>query len=60
MLASFSDERILSSLKHVDRLVSEGEVFDALKIIRGLYATEAEILNLEGDAPAPLSRAVGA
>ena len=44
LLACFSNEQILSSLKHVDRLVSEGHVYDALKALRGLYALEAEIL----------------
>ena len=53
LLACFSDEQMLSSLKHVDRLVSEGHVYDALKALRGLYAREAAILT--GERTAPLS-----
>lgn len=45
MLASFSDEHILSCLKNIDRLVSEGHVYDALKAIRSLYPLEREILE---------------
>jgi flagellar protein FlbT len=44
LLDSFRNEQILSSLKHVDRLVAEGHVYDALKTIRGLYGLEDEIL----------------
>lgn len=44
LLASFSDEQILSSLKHIDRLVSEGHVYEALKGLRALYPREAHIL----------------
>lgn len=48
LLACFSDEHILSTLKHIDRLVNEGHVYEALKAIRGLYVLEAEILNRTG------------
>jgi flagellar protein FlbT len=51
LLACFSDEQILSSLKHIDRLVAEDKVYDALKALRGLYPLEAKILATE-DAPA--------
>jgi flagellar biosynthesis repressor protein FlbT len=37
-------KRILAGLKHVDTLVCEGEVYEALKAIRGLYPLEEEIL----------------
>lgn len=49
LLANFSNERIKTSLKHVDQLVAEDHVYDALKVIRSLYPIEAQILN--GDAP---------
>jgi flagellar protein FlbT len=48
LLASFSDEHILATLKHIDRLVSEGHIYDALKALRGLYPLEAEILSRGG------------
>jgi flagellar protein FlbT len=44
LLQSFRNEHILSSLKYIDQLVSEGHVYDALKTIRGLYSLEDEIL----------------
>jgi len=45
LLASFSDDHILSCLKNIDRLVGEGHVYDALKAIRSLYPLEREILE---------------
>lgn len=48
LLACFSDEQILTSLKHIDQLVSEGHVYEALKALRGLYTLEARILSAEG------------
>ena len=45
LLQSFSNEHVLASLKHVDQLVSEDHVYDALKTIRGLYGIEDEILH---------------
>ena len=54
LLACFSDEQMLSSLKHIDRLVNEGHVYEALKALRGLYTHEEKILA-RGDAqPAPI------
>src|SRR5690606_2107656 len=47
LLGAFSDERILSALKYIDRLVAEDQVFEALKAIRGLYPIEDRILNPE-------------
>lgn len=45
MLASFTDERILASLKQVDRMVGEGDVYGALKAIRALYPVEHAALQ---------------
>lgn len=45
LLQNFDDAHIRASLKHVDQLVSEGHVYEALKVIRGLYPIENEILN---------------
>jgi len=65
LLATFSDEQIRASLKYVDQLVSEGHVYDALKVIRGLYPIEAEILRTRLEKPAagsssqPIAIAVG-
>ncbi|PZN56949.1 MAG: flagellar biosynthesis repressor FlbT [Proteobacteria bacterium] len=47
LLANFADEQIRNSLKHVDRLVSEGRVYEALKAIRSLYPLERIALDAE-------------
>lgn len=47
LLASFRNEQVLSTLKNIDRLVGEGEVFEALKAIRTLYRAEDAILGAE-------------
>lgn len=62
LLAAFTDEHICASLKQIDRIVAEGRVYEALKMIRGLYPLEAVAL---GRAPAagpdrPLALAAGA
>ena len=46
LLASFADEHVRATLKHVDRLVGEGHVYDALKTIRALFALEKDIIEL--------------
>ena len=55
LLASFSDEHVLSSLKNIDRMVNEGHVFDALKALRTLYPREAAILASHGGKPATIT-----
>jgi flagellar protein FlbT len=47
MLASFENEQIRATLKHVDRLVGEDRVYEALKAIRSLYPLERLALNAE-------------
>ncbi|BCH23136.1 putative flagellum biosynthesis repressor protein FlbT [Mesorhizobium sp. L-8-10] len=47
LLTSYSDEQIKTSLKYVDQLVSEGHVYEALKVIRGLYPLEAKIMGTD-------------
>lgn len=44
LLDSFTNERIRAGLKHVEELVSNGQVYDALKEIRALYPIEDEII----------------
>jgi len=60
-LASFSNEAIVASLATVAEHVAAGHTFEALKAIRALFATEAEILS-RTDAPSPKATeaAVGA
>jgi flagellar protein FlbT len=55
LLANFTDERMKSALKDIDRQVSEGHVYEALKTIRALYALEKAILNRDPTAiPVPM------
>jgi flagellar protein FlbT len=54
LMACFTDARILGDLKQVDRLVSEDNVFEALKTIRQLYGIEAEILAKGTDSTVAL------
>ena len=46
LLASFADEQIRAALKHIDRLVGEDHVYEALKAIRALYPLEKDIIEL--------------
>lgn len=54
LLATFGDEHILAMLKNIDRMVSEGDVFEALKALRGLFPREAAILESGAMQPSPL------
>lgn len=54
LLATFSDPHILSELKNIDRQVSEGRVFEALKALRGLYPREATIIASSNISPSNL------
>lgn len=45
LLSAFSNHRIVTELKHVDRLVTEEKYYEALKTIRGLYPDEEETLR---------------
>jgi flagellar biosynthesis repressor protein FlbT len=47
LLASLSNERMRFALKSVDRLVGEGQTYEALKQIRALYPLEAAIMSAE-------------
>lgn len=60
LITAFSNPKILSELKHVDRLVTEERYYEALKTIRGLYSTEEEILARNPAAAEMLSDAVPA
>jgi len=53
MIASFSDPEITGTLKHIDRMVSEGHVYEALKAIRALYPLERMALGDNDDFPVP-------
>jgi flagellar protein FlbT len=44
LLAGFESAEICTRLKDIDRLVWEGEVFEALRAIRALYSAEAAAL----------------
>jgi flagellar biosynthesis repressor protein FlbT len=50
LLAAFENEEILDGLKSAGDFIAAGRVFDALKILRGLYRVEDEILAGNKDA----------
>jgi len=62
LLASFKNEQVCATLKHIDRLVGEGHVYEALKAIRSLYPFEEQALAgpkqalNANEAPAPRER----
>ncbi|MEO5323405.1 flagellar biosynthesis repressor FlbT [Mesorhizobium sp. CC13] len=52
LLATFDDPEILASLKHVDRLVAEDHVYEALRTIRSLYPLERRVMaGTEAEQP---------
>lgn len=59
LIASFEDQHICATLKQVDALVSEGEVFEALKAIRSLYGHEARAIT-QNNGPAETRQPVAA
>lgn len=60
MLASFDDEQICGTLKHVDQMVVEGHVYEALKAIRSLYRLEQRALGNDDNEGVVRPIAVGA
>ncbi|WEZ84394.1 flagellar biosynthesis repressor FlbT [Rhizobium sp. 32-5/1] len=56
LLTCFKNDEVLSELKRVDGMVTQGRAFDALKAIRGLYAIEDRILNDQEIAPATIEQ----
>jgi len=50
LIATFSDPQIKTTLKHIDRLVGEGHIYEALKQIRSLYRIEDQLLREIPDA----------
>jgi flagellar protein FlbT len=45
LLTCFTNDEVLSELKHIDGMVIQGKAFESLKAIRALYPVEDEILN---------------
>jgi flagellar protein FlbT len=61
LLSAFRNEQILAGLKHVDEMVVEAQVYDALKAIRQLYPLEEEIVGKPSTSPiTEFKKAVGA
>jgi len=51
LLDTFKDEAVRSSLKNVDRMVREGETYEALRTIRSLFAQEDVVLGQAATTP---------
>ncbi|MBZ9766180.1 flagellar biosynthesis repressor FlbT [Mesorhizobium sp. CA6] len=61
LIASFDNQDICKSLKQIDRMVGEGDIYEALKAIRALYPLERRVLEDDDDIPqTPRALAVGA
>ncbi|TIV75573.1 MAG: flagellar biosynthesis repressor FlbT [Mesorhizobium sp.] len=61
LIASFDNQDICNSLKQIDRMVGEDEIYEALKAIRALYPLERKALEDTDEIPeAPRALAVGA
>lgn len=45
LLTCFTNDEVLSELKHIDGMVIQGKAFESLKAIRALYPIEEEVLN---------------
>ncbi len=56
LLNCFKNDDIVSELKRIDGMVTQGRAFDALKAIRGLYAAEDRILNNQEITPATIEQ----
>jgi flagellar protein FlbT len=59
LLGSFENPELCARLKDVDRLVMEGDIFEALRAIRTLYPAEAAALagtSVQNDNDAAVSR----
>ncbi|WP_099863994.1 flagellar biosynthesis repressor FlbT [Pararhizobium haloflavum] len=54
LLNCFHNEEIRTELKRVDEIVSGKKPFEALKVIRGLYALEESILDTPEMTPATI------
>jgi flagellar biosynthesis repressor protein FlbT len=54
LIDSFSSDAIKADLKQIDQLVAEGQVYEAMKMLRGLFPREDAIL---GATPLPVRRA---
>lgn len=61
LIASFDNPDICKSLKQIDRMVGEDDIYEALKAIRALYPLERKVLEDNDDIPeTPRALAVGA
>ncbi|MBZ9732830.1 flagellar biosynthesis repressor FlbT [Mesorhizobium sp. CA18] len=61
LIASFDNQDICKSLKQIDRMVGEDEIYEALKAIRALYPLERSVLEDDDDiSQTPRALAVGA
>jgi flagellar biosynthesis repressor protein FlbT len=59
LIANFRDDQICATLKHIDRLVSEEHVYEAMKALRSLYPLEERVLA-DNDAEPERLMAIGA
>lgn len=53
LIDSFSSDAIKADLKQIDQLVAEGQVYEAMKMLRGLFPREDNILGATLTRPRP-------
>ncbi|MDF1601673.1 flagellar biosynthesis repressor FlbT [Mesorhizobium sp. YIM 152430] len=53
LIDSFSSDAIKADLKQIDQLVAEGQVYEAMKMLRGLFPREDNILGATPLRPRP-------
>jgi flagellar biosynthesis repressor protein FlbT len=57
LLDTFTSEPLRAVLKNVDRMVTEGQTYEALRTIRTLFAMEQSVLTPANRSDAPLEAA---
>lgn len=55
LIDSFSSDAIKADLKQIDQLVAEGQVYEAMKMLRGLFPREDNILGATLTRPRPVA-----
>ena len=56
LLNCFQSDEVLTELKHIDGMVTQGRAFEALKAIRALYPVEEKVLNSAAMPPATIEQ----
>ncbi len=58
VMAAFENPQVLSGLENVQKLIERNRYFESLKILRGLFSLEANIMNPNGKEDVDLALAL--